>query len=40
MQESLATADVPVRYEFALMEPAEADLDHLLDLLLSQKVLA
>ena len=40
MQESLATADAPVRYEFELTEPPEADLDHLLDLLLSQKVLA
>ena len=40
MQESLATADAPVRYEFELSEPPAADLDHLFDLLLSQKVLA
>ena len=40
MQESLATADAPVRYEFALLEPQGADIERLLDLLLSQKVLA
>ena len=40
LQESLAAADAPVRYEFELLEPSGADLDHLLDLLLSQKVLA
>ncbi len=40
MQENLATADAPVRYELALLEPSEADLERLIELLLSQKVLA